>query len=302
MRRASLAAVLCWFAATSTAAQAQSVPVAQGHYSEGLLWHGGRMLFAEMGADRVSVIEGNAVRPLWSERGCGPTSVAPFGPGFLVNCHLGKALVEVTASGATGRRFGQAAGGPSVGDPNASAGDGRGGVYVSDSGTFSLKASATGRVIHLAFDGTMTEVTAGLRYANGVAFDPASRTLYVSEHLARRIHALTLDAGHRVTARRVLVDFASLPNARSYTYPEAGPDGLALRPGLIAAAEYGEGRVHLFDRDGRHRRTLPVPMRFVDTVAWDVAGNLYAGGAFQNLRPPFEGLVVRFRPADWQAR
>jgi len=148
--------------------------------------------------------------------------------------------------------------------------------------------------------GVMTEVLVKLRYANGVNFDPASRTLYVSEHLARRVLALTLDTRQRVTARRVLVDFAQQPAARDHTYRLAGPDGIALRPGLLAVAEYGEGRVHLFDREGRHYNTLKVSMPFVDTVVFDGAGNLYAGGSFQNVRPPFEGAVVRIAPAEWE--
>ncbi len=150
--------------------------------------------------------------------------------------------------------------------------------------------------------GVMTEVVSGLRYANGVNFDPASRTLYVSEHLARRVLALTLDSRQRVTARRVLIDFNAQPATREHSYPLAGPDGIALRPGLMAVAEYGEGRVHLFDRDGRYLNTLKVSMPFVDTVIWDGAGNLFAGGSFQNLRPPFEGAVVRFPQADWEPR
>jgi hypothetical protein len=40
-------------------------------------------------------------------------------------------------------------------------------------------------------------------------------------------------------------------------------------------------------------------MPFVDTVVWDSAGNLYAGGAFQNIRPPYEGAVVKFAPSEW---
>ena len=47
---------------------------------------------------------------------------------------------------------------------------------------------------------------------------------------------------------------------------------------------------------GKHLNTLKVAMPFVDTVGLDDAGNLYAGGAFQNTRPPFEGAVVRFAP------
>jgi len=36
-------------------------------------------------------------------------------------------------------------------------------------------------------------------------------------------------------------------------------------------------------------------MPFVDTVIWDDSGNLYAGGAFQNTRPPFEARWCGFR-------
>src|SRR4029078_7753966 len=165
-----------------------------------------------------------------------------------------------------------------------------------------LTAPATGRVYHLSVRGMMTEVVGGIRYATGVNSDPASRTLYVSEHLARRVLALTLDTRQRVTARKVLIDFATIPAARDHSFALAGPDGIALRPGLMAVAEYGEGRVHIFDRDGRHQVTLKVSMPFVDTVIWDDAGNLYAGGAFQNTRPPYEGAVVRIPQIEWETR
>ncbi len=99
----------------------------------------------------------------------------------------------------------------------------------------------------------------------------------------------------------MLIDFAQQrrdPAVQLIRWP--GPTASRLRPGLLAVAEYGEGRVHLFDRDGQHRNTLKVSMPFVDTVIWDGAGNLYAGGAFQNTRPPFEGAVVRFPQSDWE--
>jgi sugar lactone lactonase YvrE len=275
--------------------------VASGSYPEGLLWHGGRLYFTEMGTDQVTIVESNGTREFWRGKGCGPTQIVPFGPaGFVVNCHLGRALIEVSAAGATGRRFSQAPNGERLQNPNAAASDGQGGAYFSDSGIFDPLAPPSGRVYHLSAAGVMTEVLGQLRYANGVNFDPASRTLYVSEHLARRVLALTLDTRQRVTARRVLVDFAQQPAAREHTYRLAGPDGIALRPGLLAVAEYGEGRVHLFDREGRHFNTLKVSMPFVDTVVFDGAGNLYAGGSFQNVRPPFEGAVVRIAPAEWE--
>jgi sugar lactone lactonase YvrE len=283
-------------------ARAEPVVIASAAYPEGLLWHGGKLYVTEMGADRVSIIEeGGTTRPFWQLPGCGPTQIVPFGPsGFIVDCHLGRAMVEVSATGTTGRRFATAPNGTPLQDPNAGTSDGQGGAYFSDAGIFDLSAPPTGRVYHLSAMGVMTEVVGQIRYANGVNFDPATRTLYLSEHLARRVHAFTLDARQRVTARRVLIDFAQVPAARSYSFALAGPDGIALRPGVMAVAEYGEGRVHIFDRDGKHRNTLKVSMPFVDTVVWDGAGNLIAGGAFQNTRPPFEGAVVRFAPADWE--
>jgi gluconolactonase len=285
----------------ASAAQAEPAVVASGAYPEGLMWHDGRIYFTEMGADRVSIIENGSTREFWRMPGCGPTQIVRFGPtGFVVDCHLGRAMVEVSAAGVTGRRFTTNRDGQPLQDPNAAVSDGQGGAYFSDAGLFDLNAPSTGRVYHLSALGVMTEVVGGIKYANGVNFDPATRTLYVSEHLARRVLALTIDGSQRVTARKVLIDFAQQDATRQFSFPLAGPDGIALRPGLLAVAEYGEGRVHIFDRDGRHQTTLKVSMPFVDTVIWDGSGNLYAGGAFQNTRPPFEGAVVRFPQSDWE--
>jgi gluconolactonase len=288
---------------TAGAAQAEPAVVASGAYPEGLMWHDGRIYFTEMGADRVSIIENGSTREFWRMPGCGPTQIVPFGPtGFVVDCHLGRAMVEVSAAGVTGRKFSTNRDGQPLQDPNAAVSDGKGGAYFSDAGQFDLNAPSTGRIYHLSAMGVMTEVVGQIKYANGVNFDPATRTLYVSEHLARRVLALTVDGSQRVTARKVLIDFAQQDAARQFNFPLAGPDGIALRPGLLAVAEYGEGRVHIFDRDGHHLNTLKVSMPFVDTVIWDGAGNLYAGGAFQNTRPPYEGAVVRFSQSEWERR
>ena len=285
------------------AAQAEPAVVASGSYPEGLLWRGGKLYFTEMGADRVSVIENGESKPFWTLQGCGPTQIVPFGPnGFVVDCHLGRGMVEVSDTGQTGRKFLNAPNGQRLQDPNAAVSDGQGGAYFSDAGIFDLNAPATGRVYHLSAMGVMTEVVNSIRYANGVNFDPATRTLYVSEHLARRVLAYSVDVHQHGSGRRVLIDFASVPGASQYSYPLAGPDGIALCPGFMAVAEYGEGRVHVFDRDGHYRTTLKVDMPFVDTVIWDDAGNLYAGGSFQNTRPPFEGAVVKFPQSDWDRK
>ena len=55
LRGLLLLAIAIVLAATATGALAQTV-AASGASPEGLLWHGGRMYFTEMGADRVSII------------------------------------------------------------------------------------------------------------------------------------------------------------------------------------------------------------------------------------------------------
>ena len=91
-------------------AGAEPAVVASGSYPEGLLWHGGRMYFTEMGADRVNVIEDGKPREFWRD----PAAVRPRSrrsgrAASLVTCHLGRQVVEVSANGVTGRRFRTAA-------------------------------------------------------------------------------------------------------------------------------------------------------------------------------------------------
>ena len=121
----ALALALCAGLTFASPAAAEPAVVASGSYPEGLLWHGGKLYFTEMGADRITVIENGQTREFWTLPGCGPTQIVPFGPsGFVVDCHLGRAMVEVSASGVTGRRFGNAPDGTRLQDPNAAVSDG----------------------------------------------------------------------------------------------------------------------------------------------------------------------------------
>ena len=280
----------------ASGAQAEPTAVASGAYPEGLMWHGGRIYFTEMGADRVTVIERGATREFWRMSGCGPTQIVPFGPtGFVVDCHLGRAMVEVSATGVTGRKFSTNRDGQPLQDPNAAVSDGQGGAYFSDAGIFDLNAPSTGRVYHLSAMGVMTEVVGQIHYANGVNFDPATRTLYVSEHLARRVLALTLDNSQRVTARRVLSIFAQLPATRQFSYSLAGPDGHRLAARRDGLGVWQRGGCMCSTRAGQHRSTRS-RCSCRSSTRWPLGRRRpsFAGGAFQNTRPPFEGAVVRF--------
>ncbi len=230
----------------ATAAQADPVVIASAAYPEGLLWHGGKLYVTEMGADRVSIIEeGGKTRQFW---GNGRLRADPDRALRTVGLHRRlpsrpRAWSRSTANGTTGRRFATRA------ERHAAAGpqrrhQRRAGrrLFLRRRRSSISRSPPTGRVYHAERHGR--DDRGGRQHPlrqRRFNFDPATRTLYLSEHLARRVHALTLDARNHVTARKVLIDFAKVPTARDWIrFPLAGPDGIALRPGP--------------DRGGRIRR------------------------------------------------
>src|SRR5437763_11367808 len=71
---------------------------------------------------------------------------------------------------------------------NDFASDGHGGVYLSASGVYDIKAPITGAVLHMSADGkTLTGVADTIHYSNGLTLDKGQRHLLVAEMLARRV-------------------------------------------------------------------------------------------------------------------
>ena len=60
---------------------------------------------------------------------------------------------------------------------------------------------ATGAVIHLAADGRLRRLAAGIRYANGIA--RSGEQLYVSEHFDRRVLRFAIRPDGSLTGREV---------------------------------------------------------------------------------------------------
>ncbi len=258
-------------------------------YPEGPLWVGEALYVAEMGADRVSTYAQGRKRTFFHERGCGPTSIAPYGRGFLVTCHLKGDVVAVDGAGRTLARFGAGV----LRDPNDSFRDRQGGVYFSDPGPFSKAARPSGRLYHLSAAGALTRVAEGLWYPNGVYFDDAENALYVSEHLARKVWRYRVEPGGALGARTLFADIDVLDPAPAPAYREAGPDGLERDgAGNLVVALYGEGRLLRIDRTGALVAAIPAPMRYVTNVAFRKDGRGVVVGAHNNTTPPFAGAVV----------
>jgi sugar lactone lactonase YvrE len=200
--------------------------------------------------------------------GCGPTSVVPARETLIVLCHREEVVARIGHDGALVEIIDHDRAGRPFADPNAGTSDGRGGVYFSSSGIFAPGARATGAILHLDADGTLTRVAENIRYANGVVLSPDGKTLYASEHLARRVLAFDVAADGSLSGRRVFVALDDLEGAATGRNWELGPDGLAMdRDGNLIIAEYGAGHLLVVGPDAKLRATVPVPQDYVTSSA-----------------------------------
>ncbi len=297
--RTVFAALIALMAASFAAAQSVSERVTgRVLYPEGPIWADSRLYVAEMGASRISAIEGTRRRTFWSERGCGPTALAPYRDGWLVLCHMRGQAVALDAARRVSARIGQDEAGGVFRDPNDAAADGAGGVYFSDPGEFSRDTIPEGALVHLDAAGVARRVAFGLWYPNGVWVDRARRQLYVSETFRRRVLRYSILEGGALGPMEVFAELDALAPAQTrYEDPfrESGPDGLEIGPdGDLYVAIYGEGRVLRIAPDGAYRGQIETETRFVTNVTFDPQGRLIAVGMFNIMAPPWPGEVRRW--------
>jgi sugar lactone lactonase YvrE len=275
-------------------AQERIIVNPEAYYPEGPLWHGGRLLYTEMGADRVQAWDGTKNAVVWTRAGCGPTSIADGGAGTLiVLCHLQNALARIDLNGATIKMIERDANGAIFLTPNASINDRKGGVYFSSSGQFDPRAPAEGSVLYLGpGEDVPRRLAAGIHYANGVALSRDGRTLYVSEHLERRVLAYPVADDGSLGMRRVFValDRVAPPGPRGW---DVGTDGLAVdRHDNLYIAEYGAGRVVVVDKNGGFLSAIQIPERYVTAPAFGPdEARVFVTAPGTNTVPPFIGKV-----------
>ncbi|HWA01486.1 MAG TPA: SMP-30/gluconolactonase/LRE family protein [Caulobacterales bacterium] len=300
MRTRLLAFIVAGLAAIGCAAaqSARNGDRLEAAYPEGPIWQGDKLYYAEMGADRVSVFENGAAHVFFTQRGCGPTALAPYGGGFLVLCHLGARLVAVDEQGREVRRWERDDEGNALRDPNDGYADGQGGVYFSDPGIFSSETRAHGYVDHLSADGALKRVAGPLWYPNGVYVEGGQ--VYVDEHMAHRVLRYDIAADGGLANRQVFADLNALVARFQFVdrYPEAGPDGLERGPdGAMYVAIYGEGRILRLAPNGAYLGSIRTPGRYVTNIAFNAAGDAATTASFDNLNPPFPGEVRFFSAA-----
>ena len=289
------AVVACLLGSPSSSRAEEPLQSWAASYPEGPLWVADRLLYAEMPLDRVmewrAGEKAGEKRVFWSEPGCGPTAIAAYrNSGFVVLCHLGGRLVHVDAGGRKLGAFAASSAGEALRNPNDGHTDGRGGVFFTDAGAFMQGAPATGKVFHLAADGSLRKVLDGVYYANGIAVDFAKRRLLVSEHLGGKVWQFDLRDDLSIANRRIFFDLSRYFAREEIDYAETGPDGIEVdREGYVYIPVYGAGRMMIVAPDGTVSK-VPVSVKFVTNIAVS-GGRAAIVGSEINDRPPFPGRV-----------
>ncbi len=248
-----------------------------------------------MHRDRIVRWGDDGPETFFKDRGCWPTSLAEYGQGFVILCHRPNTLVHVDADGKVIARFARDGQGQAFTNPNDCTADGRGGVYFSASGEFSKSAPATGAVLYLDRDGTITRVLTGLHYANGVVFDRAQNRLLVSEHIGGRIISASEPAPGRLGTPKTFIDLSDKAIEPINNYPLTGPDGLELgADGMLYAAVYGAGTLLMIAPDGTIRDRLQWSEPLITSVTLiDNERTLVLTGSQITDFPPARGRVER---------
>ncbi|MEO9459545.1 MAG: fused MFS/spermidine synthase [Lentilitoribacter sp.] len=214
-------------------------------YPEGIYFsENGDLYFTEMTANRIMLFSNQKLDVFWQGEKCGPTGFTKIQTdSFAVACHLEPKILILNSEGKIKTRLAETTDGYRISSPNDINSDGNGGAYFSNSGVFSPKAKADGRIFHIDASLNVLQVAQDIRYANGVAYSEMNKTLYVSEHLNKRILKFGKNSdGSFSDAPKIHADFSNTPEFKNASNL-AGPDGLrVMEEGSLLVGLYGTSK------------------------------------------------------------
>ena len=302
LRAAAVAIAGCAFIAAARAGATLIDSTAR--YPEGPLWRDGRLFYVEYAGPGIKVWDGKHATDFWRGERCGASGLIAYGARhLLVACYDANTIVELDATGTTLRSIDTDGAGHRFSGPNDFTADRKGGIYVSASGVYDVKAPISGKIYYLppgvasAQSGRLIEAADLIHYPNGLTLSKDGNSLLVAEMLAGRILSFAIRADGSLGPRTVWARLQDLapptPHADAYT----GPDGLKLGPdGNYYIAQNGSGRVLVVNDERKLVRIIRVPAPFVTNINFgaDGAATVYITAAIDPWKAPFPGAVYRW--------
>jgi sugar lactone lactonase YvrE len=280
-------------------ARADTVLVdATAAYPEGPLWRDGKLLYVEYAGPGIKMWDGKHATSYWSGEHCGASGLITYRRRhILVACYDANQIVELDDAGRQIRALDQDSSGKPFIGPNDFTADGGGGIYISASGVYDLKAPISGTILYLSpATGTLVEVANLIHYSNGLALSKDGKNLLVAEMLAGRILSFPVKADGTLGPRTVWARMQDLAAPTPHEDAYNGPDGLKLGPdGNYYIAQNGSGRVLVVNDDKKLVRIITVPTPYVTNMSFgaDGAATVYITGVFDPWKAPFPGAVFR---------
>jgi gluconolactonase len=259
------------------------------------VWYRGKLYYVEYDRSTVTVWDGTKNSIFWSEKGCGPSAVAPTGRGDLVTtCYDNGTIGRISAAGKTLPPYDHDQEGNRFIGPNDFAPDARGGLYFSASGT--PGPVINGKVFYLAADETITQEATDLHAANGLAVSRDGKILYVVETEAHRLLRFNIAADGSLTDRQVFVDLDDLTHNVGHLYPDGvkidskGQIYIGQNPRDVQAPL--AGTIFVVDAEARLLRRLTLPSPGVPNLAFSPDEKTVFVTALDQLdKPPYQGKI-----------
>jgi sugar lactone lactonase YvrE len=249
----------------------------------------------EYDRNTVTTWDGEKNTIFWSQKGCGPSAVAPTGRGdLLTTCYDNGTIGHMSADGkALPAYTHDKDGNPFVG-PNDFAPDRHGGMYFTTSGD--PGPVINGKVFYMAADGTIAQKAGDVHSANGLAVSKDGRTLYVVETEGHRLLQFKIGSGASLSARRVFVNLDDLTNNVGHIYPDGvkidskGQIYIGQNPRDVHAPL--AGTIFVVNADGQLLRRLTLPSPGVPNLAFSPdERTIYVTALDQIDKPPYHGKI-----------
>lgn len=266
---------------------------AKALFPEGPVLQDGKLYYAQYSGNVASVWDGKAKTDFWKEDGCGPSAVVPMGENFGITCYDSGKLEVISHDGKPVASYDKTPDGQPLLGPNDGAPDGKGGAYFTLSGPWT-PGPVVGRIVHIAADGTISEVANDLNYANGVVIGADGR-LYVNESYAGTVTSFAVAADGTLSDRKSFVHLYQLGED-----PGVFPDGIKVGPNgnffiglnsvaaVLEVAPDGSKVVarHVFESQGTPNMTFSADGKTMYVMAVDnEAGAPYEGRVLATSLP-----------------